>query len=114
MKDKVKSNAWYLLPIVLIGRLLVREVLVTSENVALLPYSEFQQLLAQQKVKEVVIEGDTIRGEFKEPLTEGPNKGRVSFFTNQVSPELAATLEKHGVTFASRAESPLLRALGWL
>ena len=112
--DKARLNVWYLLPIVVVAGLLVREVWVTSESVALLPYSEFQQLLAQQKVKEVVIEGDTIRGELKEPLKEGPNQGRVSFFTNQVSPELAATLEKHGVTFAARVESPLLRAFWWL
>ena len=84
--DKARLNVWYLLPIVVVAGLLVREVWVTSESVALLPYSEFQQLLAQQKVKEVVIEGDTIRGELKEPLKEGPNQGRVSFFTTRSAP----------------------------
>jgi len=69
---------------------------------------------AQQKVKDVVIEGDSIQGELKEPLKDGPNQGRVRFVTNQVSPELAATLEKSGVTFAARVESPLVRAFWWV
>ncbi len=61
-----------------------------------------------------MIEGDSIQGELKEPLKDGPNQGRVRFVTNQVSPELAATLEKSGVTFAARVESPLVRAFWWV
>jgi len=111
---KAPINFMYVLPLVFLGALLVRELWGSAQTVALLPYSEFQQLLAQQKVKEVVIEGDSIQGELKEPLKDGPNQGRVRFVTNRVSPELAATLEKSGVTFAARAESPLLRAFWWL
>jgi len=111
---KAPINFMYVLPLVFLGALLVRELWGSAQTVALLPYSEFQQLLAQQKVKEVVIEGDSIQGELKEPLKDGPNQGRVRFVTNRVSPDLAATLEKSGVTFAARAESPLLRAFWWL
>ncbi len=114
MKNKARINLVYLVPLVFFGALLVRDVLGSKGSVALLPYSEFQQLLAQQKVKEVLIEGDSIQGELKEPLKEAPNKGRVRFVTTRVSPDLAATLEKYGVTFAARAESPLLRALWWV
>jgi cell division protease FtsH len=114
MNDKARFNPWYVLPLVFVGALLARELFGDVRAVAVLPYSEFQQLLVQQRVKEVLIEGDSIHGELKEPLKEGPNQGRVRFVTNQVSPELAATLEKHGVTFAARVESPLLRALAWL
>lgn len=114
MGDKVRFNAWYLLPLFVVGALLASELRGAAGSVAVLPYSEFQQLLAQQKVKEVVIEGETLRGELKEPLKEGPNAGRVAFVTNQVRPELAAALEQHGVTFAARIESPLLRAVAWL
>jgi cell division protease FtsH len=114
MKDKPRFNFVYVLPLAVLGLMLVQELWGGYRTVALLPYSEFQQLLAQQKVKEVLIEGDSIRGELKEPLKEAPNQGRVRFVTTQVSPELAATLEKSGVTFAARAESPLLRALWWV
>jgi cell division protease FtsH len=113
MNDKARFNPWFVLPLVFVGALLARELWAPA-TVALLPYSEFQQLLAQHKVKEVVIEGESIRGELKEALKEGPNQGRVRFVTNQVSPELAATLEKSGVTFAARVESPLVRAFWWV
>ena len=112
--DKTRGRLIYLLPLLLLGGLLTRNLWNDAATVAVLPYSEFQQLLAEQKVKEVVIEGETLRGELKEPLKEGPNQGRDRFVTNQVSPELAASLEKHGVTFAARPESPLLRAVAWL
>ncbi len=112
--DKTRGRLIYLLPLLLLGGLLTRNLWNDAATVAVLPYSEFQQLLAEQKVKEVVIEGATLRGELKEPLEEGPNQGRDRFVTNQVSPELAASLEKHGVTFAARPESPLLRAVAWL
>ena len=90
MTDKARFNPWYVLPVVFVGALLARELFRDAGTVAVLPYSEFQQLLAQQKVKEVVIEGESIRGELKEPLKEAPNQGRVRFVTNQVSPELPA------------------------
>jgi cell division protease FtsH len=115
MDDKVRFNRWYLLPLVVVGALIVRDLASAGgDGVAVLPYSEFQQRLARQEVKEVVVDGETLRGELKEPLKDGPNAGRLRFVTNQVSPELAATLEGHGVTFAARVESPLLRALAWL
>ena len=114
MKDKARFNLLYVLPIVFLGALLVQDLWGSYRTVALLPYSEFQQLLAQQKVKEVLIEGDSIQGELKEPLKEAPNQGRLRFVTTRVSPELAATLEKSGATFAARAESPLLRAFWWV
>jgi cell division protease FtsH len=113
MNETTRGRIAYLLPLLLLGVILARE-LWSAPAVAVVPYSEFQQLLDQQKVKEVVIEGDTLRGELKEPLKEGPNQGRVQFVTNQVRPELAAALEKHGVTFGARVESPLVRALVWL
>src|SRR5512139_2708737 len=114
MKVKARLNLSSLLAIVFLGALLARGLWATQAKVALLPYSEFQQLLAQQKVKEVVIEGDSIRGELKEPLKEAPNQGRVLFVTNQVSPELAAELEKSGVKFAATVESPMVRAFWWV
>ncbi len=73
--EEARITLLYLLPLAFLGILLFRDLLGSYRTVALLPYSEFQQLLAQQKVKEVLIEGDSIRGELKEPLKEGPNKG---------------------------------------
>jgi cell division protease FtsH len=114
MNEKARARMVYLLPVLALGAILLSQLWSDAGQVAVLPYSEFQQLLARQQVKEVVIDGETLRGELKEPLKEGPNQGRARFVTNQVSPELAAALEKQGVTFAARVESPLFRALAWL
>jgi cell division protease FtsH len=113
MTPTTRLKLMYVLPAV-VFLALVAPRLWGAGTEAVLPYSQFQQLLAQDKVKQVVIDGELLRGELKEPLKEAPNAGRVLFVTNQVSPELAAALEKHGVTFAARVESPLVRAFWWL
>jgi cell division protease FtsH len=114
MTDKARPQLMYVLPLVFVGLLLMQNLWGGYQTVAVLPYSEFQQLLAQQKVKDLLIEDDAIQGELKEPLKEGPNQGRVRFVTTRVDPGLAATLEKSGVRFTGRAESPLVRALWWV
>src|SRR5512141_1021922 len=106
MTPTTRLQLTYVLPAVVLLALFAPR-LWGSGTEAVLPYSQFQQLLAQDKVKQVVVDGESLRGELKEPLKDAPNQGRVLFVTNQVSPELAAALEKHGVTFAARLESPL-------
>ncbi len=61
-----------------------------------IPYSQFQNLLDQNKVKQVVVSGDSIRGELKEKL---PNTKTDHFTTTSVAPNLAAELTKHNVEF---------------
>jgi cell division protease FtsH len=97
------------------GVLLVHDMWAASQGVAVIPYSQFQQLLGQGKVQEVVVDADTIQGVLKEPLREAPYQGQSRFVTTQVRPELAASLEKHGVTFTGRVESPWLHTiLSWM
>ena len=45
-----------------------------------LPYSEFQQLLEEDRIAEVVVQGDVIRGTMKEPSEDGNTR----FVTNRV------------------------------
>ncbi len=92
--------------------ILVQGVWTGSRTVAVLPYSVFQELLEQGKVKEVVVEADTIRGELKEPLQDPRWAGRTRFTTVRVDPGLADRLARHGVTFSSREETPLVRVAG--
>jgi cell division protease FtsH len=71
--------------------------------------------VAQGKVKEVVVDADSIQGELKEPLQEAPFAGRRLFATTRVSPELSASLEKSGVTFTDRVENRWLHSiLSWV
>jgi len=114
MDKKTRLNLLYAL-IAVSGVLLAQEYWSRSQAVAVIPYSQFQQLLAQGKVQEVVIDADTIQGVLKAPLDAAPHQGRSRFVTTQVRPELAATLEKAGVTFAGRVDSSWLHTvLSWV
>ena len=87
--------------------LLLQQMWKTSREVLPIPYSEFQQLLEDGKVKEVVVSDETLQGEFKEPV-----QGKTHFVTNRVEPELAEGLEAKGVKFSKARQSMLDRALG--
>ena len=113
MNPKTRFNLMYVL-IAVSTVFLVHDFWVRSQSVAVIPYSRFQQLLTQGKVQEVVVDADSIQGVLKEPLKEAPYEGRSRFLTTQVRPELAASLEKYGVTFAGRVENPWLHTiLSW-
>jgi len=114
MDKKTRLNLLYAL-IAVSGVLLAQEYWVRSQGVAVIPYSLFQKLLAEGKVQEVVIDADSIQGVLKAPLETAPYQGRSRFVTTQVRPELAATLEKSGVTFTGRVESNWLHTvLSWV
>jgi cell division protease FtsH len=61
-----------------------------------IPYSQFQTLLDQNKVKQVVVEGHTIRGQLTEPV---PGKKTPDFTTTAVPQTLATQLAQHHVRF---------------
>nr|WP_239002978.1 ATP-dependent zinc metalloprotease FtsH [Rhodovastum atsumiense] len=77
-----------------------------------IPYSRFEQLLADGKVAKVTVAGDTIRGELREKL---PN-GATSFTTQRVPVDIAAELSKHGVEQYNGAPGmgPVATALSWI
>ncbi|HLY91106.1 MAG TPA: ATP-dependent zinc metalloprotease FtsH [Acetobacteraceae bacterium] len=77
-----------------------------------IPYSQFQDYLTANKVKEVTVSGNTIRGS----LTEKMPDGRTEFTTVQVPPDLAAQLAQHHVQYsASTTDSGALGTLlSWI
>jgi cell division protease FtsH len=80
-------------------------------NSSTIPYSRFQDMLAQGKVDNLTIDANRIRGDFK-----APEKGQPAHFdTVRVDPSLAQALGHARVTFAG-APPPgwLSRALAWL
>jgi cell division protease FtsH len=110
----MRFNVLFLL-LAVMGVLVIHDLWVGRQTVAVIPYSLFQKELERGNVKEVLVEADTLRGELKQPLADPPYQGRSRFVTTRVDPELAAGLEKHGVTFSGREESPLLHGLlGWV
>jgi cell division protease FtsH len=90
----------------IVGASLLLEMWNTHETVAPIPYSEYEKLLEDGKVKEVVVTDDTLRGELTEPLD-----GKTRFVTNRVDPDLAQQLQAHGVEYSEEQQSTLQRAL---
>jgi len=54
-----------------IGVVLLQWVLTTYNTVDTIPYSQFEQLVAQGNVSEVAVGQDTIQGKLKDKLADG-------------------------------------------
>jgi cell division protease FtsH len=110
MEKKTQLNLWYLL-LALMAIVLIRDWWTASQKVEPIPYSEFETLLAQDKIKEIVIEQNYIRGKLKAPLADK----RDSFVTTRVDPRFAELLSKHHVTYSAEVQSTFLRTiLSWV
>jgi cell division protease FtsH len=70
-----------------------------SGGADVIPYSQFQQYLAGNRIKEVTVVGNVIHGTLNEAMPDG----RTSFTTVQVPPDLAAQLSQHNVEFSGTA-----------
>ena len=80
------------------------------QQVERIPYSEFQSLMEEGLVSEVVVQGDVVRGKFKEL-----HKDKTQFVTNRVDASLAETLKAKDIVFSSKPESTFLPTLlSWL
>jgi len=82
-----------------------------SRQVEQIPYSQFEQLLADDKIADVAIGIDTIEGRLKEPSAGG----RKYFVTTRVDPALAEKLAAKGVSYSGVAPNNLLSTLlSWI
>jgi cell division protease FtsH len=107
--DRTRFNISYII-VALLAILLLQDVWSRVQGVTPLPYSEFERLLKEKKVEEVVVGSGEIRGTLKEPID-----GKKQFVTNQVEPDLASELSRHNVKFSARRESTFLAAiLSWV
>ena len=79
---------------------------IAGRSIVDLPYSEFQQLLEQRQVAEVVVRDNSIQGKFV-----APRDGKEYFTTNRVDPGFATQLEKFDVKFAGAQDSSWLTTL---
>ena len=79
----------------------------TALSPEVLPYSRFETLLEDGKVKSVVVAGDQLFGEASEPIAEG----KTAFTTQRVAPDLAEKLTKYHVEFSARPTSSWLGTL---
>ena len=101
---------WYIFAAFL-GLMLIQSLWLRYTQVDTIPYSQFEQLLADGKIAEVLVGQDSIQGTLKEPF---PN-GRQQFYTVRVDPQLADKLAAHGVVITGAPSSTLIQTiLSWV
>ncbi len=101
---------WYIFAAFL-GVMLIQSVWLRFTQVETIPYSQFEQLLAENKISEVLVGTETIQGTLKEPFPDG----RKLFYTVRVDPQLADKLKEHGVTITGAPSSNFLSTiLSWV
>src|SRR5262245_29537978 len=107
--DTKRFNIFYVL-LALIGIFLVTDFWTESRQVADRPNSECQTLVKEDKVTEVVVTPDNVRGKLREP-----RDGKTEFITTRVDPELAAKLQEHGVKVRGSTNDTLMHEiLAWV
>src|SRR5215469_2327423 len=108
---KYHINFWYIIGVVL-AMMLIQDVYLASRKLTPIPYSQFEQLISEDKVKEVWISQNQIQGTLKEALPDGTK----DFITTRVQPpELAENLTKHGVIYSGIIESHWIAdLLSWI
>lgn len=76
-----------------------------------MPYSEFEKVLAEGRVAEVLVSDRTVTGRLKSP----DSRGETTIVATRVEPDLADRLSKYDVPYARVLESTWLRdVLSWL
>src|SRR6202048_823380 len=107
---KHQFATWYIFAAFL-GVLLIQFLWLRFTQVETIPYSQFEQLLADNKISEVLVSTETIQGTLKEPFPDG----RKLFYTVRVGPDLADKLNEHGVTITGAPSSSFLSTiLSWV
>jgi cell division protease FtsH len=108
MKKTDQWNTSYFL-IAFVVLMLAQFFFVGRGAVESIPYSQFLQLLSEQKVSELSINKDQINGKLQEPIN-----GHNLFTTVRVDPTLAAELAQSNVSFSGVNENTFLgNLLGW-
>ncbi len=110
MEKKTQINAWYLI-LAMFGILLLQDLWVQWREVEVVPYSEFQRLLKDGKLAEIVVTEEHIRGIFKQPLPDG----RKQFSTTRIETALAKDLAAYDVKVTGATEKTFFtQMLSWV
>jgi cell division protease FtsH len=81
-----------------------------AQTMEVLPYSDFERLLAEGRIAEVTVSERQVVGKLKKPEDR-----KTAVIANRVDPDFADRLSKYGVPFTQAPESTLLRdLLSWV
>jgi cell division protease FtsH len=109
MEKRTQFNIGYLL-FALLAIFILQQWWQQAQTVEVVPYSEFEKLLAQDRIAEVVVSDQRITGKLK-----SPENGKTVAVANLVEPDLAERLSKYGVRYTKVHESTFLRdVLSWV
>src|SRR4051812_19975762 len=109
MERRTQFNIGYLL-FAVVAILALQQWWQRAQTIEVLPYSEFEKLLAEHKINEVVISDQRITG--RPTNTQG---GKTVAVANLVPPDLAERLSKYDVRYTRVYESTVLRdLLSWI
>jgi cell division protease FtsH len=109
IKREHHVNFWYVI-VAFFAILFIQDFLIRAASVKVIPYSEFQTLLQQQKVTDLVVGQTTITGKYKDPA----DAKVPTFSTTRVDAALVPVLSQSGVTFSGEPGPGLLASvLGW-
>jgi len=106
-KDQKKRSFTFLYFIIAFIAIIVINNYLTSGEVKTIPYSEFKQLIPQNKVSDLVIDQDNIQGN----LTTAEGK-KTKFLTARVDdPDLVKDLQKANIKFSGQYENKIMKAI---
>ena len=109
MERGTQINFWYFI-LALLGIVLLRDLWVETQSVETIAYSEFEQLLDEGMIKDVVVGSETARGSFTEP-----HNGKTEFVTRLVDTDIAKDLRENGVTYTGAVENTWFTTLiAWM
>ncbi|HET6468643.1 MAG TPA: ATP-dependent zinc metalloprotease FtsH [Geminicoccaceae bacterium] len=101
MDKQTTFNIWYVMAAIL-AVLLIQGVLEQARQIEQIPYSQFQQYLAQGRIDNLRITSNRIVGEIRDAAPGEPSQ----FVTARVDPSFADELQRHNVRFTGVVEEP--------
>src|SRR5690349_18854656 len=109
MERRTRFHIFYVV-FAVVAMLLIQEAWQRAQTIEVVPYSEFEKLLSEQKISEVVVSDKHITGKLKQP--EG---SKTVVISNLVEPELADHLARYGVKYTRAYENTFFRdLLSWV
>jgi cell division protease FtsH len=109
MERPTQFNIAYVI-FALVAILLLQQWWTAAQQTEVVPYSEFEKLLAENRIEEVIVSDQRIIGKLKTP-----DAGKTVAVANLVQPDLAERLSKFGVRYTRVQESTWLRdLLSWV
>ncbi len=110
MNKSTQFHLWYVVAAIF-GILLLQQLWTQSQQVAVIPYSQFLEDLTAGNIAEVQVSGDYIEGKLK----KAGDDGRAQFVTTRVAPDIANELQQYGVKFSGSVQSNLIATiLSWV